>query len=52
VDLFERAGAPGQAGEDETLLGTVERVVYSGGDSGFTVARLKLDRGGGLVPSP
>jgi exodeoxyribonuclease V alpha subunit len=49
VDLFERAGAPGQAGEDETLLGTVERVVYSGGDSGFTVARLKLDRGGDLV---
>ncbi len=49
VDLFERAGAPGPAGEDETLVGTVERVVYSGGDGAFTVARLKLDRGGDLV---
>ena len=49
MDLFERAGAPGRAGEDETLLGTVERVVYSGGDGAFTVARLKLEQGGDLV---
>jgi exodeoxyribonuclease V alpha subunit len=49
VDLFDRAGVTARAGEDETLLGTVERVVYSGGDGAFTVARLKLDRGGGIV---
>ena len=49
MDLFERAGAPGRAGEDETLLGTVERVVYSGGDGAFTVARLKLEQGGDVV---
>ncbi|HEX3902203.1 MAG TPA: ATP-dependent RecD-like DNA helicase [Polyangia bacterium] len=56
VDLFDRRGAgsrPGgattRAGEDETLLGTVERVVYSGGEGSFTVARLKLDRDGEVV---
>jgi exodeoxyribonuclease V alpha subunit len=56
VDLFDRAGTPrkggkGAAGEaaEETLEGTVERLVYSGGDGTFTVARLKLERGGDLV---
>jgi exodeoxyribonuclease V alpha subunit len=54
VDLFDRrrAPAPGgasRAGEDETLLGTVERVVYSGGDGSFTVARLKLERDGEVI---
>jgi exodeoxyribonuclease V alpha subunit len=44
VDLFERA-ASARAGQDETLAGTVERVVFSGGDGAFTVARLKLDQG-------
>ena len=33
------------AAEDEkTLQGTIEKVVYSGGDGAFTVARLKLDQ--------
>jgi exodeoxyribonuclease V alpha subunit len=45
VDLFDRA-ATARAGQDETLAGTVERVVYSGGEGSFTVARLKLDQGG------
>ncbi len=54
VDLFDRRRAPARggasrAGEDETLLGTVERVVYSGGDGSFTVARLKLDRDGEVI---
>jgi len=53
VDLFDRRapsrGAPARAGEDETLLGTVERVVYSGGDGAFTVARLKLERDGEVI---
>ena len=54
VDLFDRRGASSRgaksrAGEDETLLGTVERVVYSGGDGSFTVARLKLDRDGEVI---
>jgi exodeoxyribonuclease V alpha subunit len=51
VDLFDRrrassggASRVGESGQDETLLGTVERVVYSGGDGAFTVARLKLER--------
>jgi exodeoxyribonuclease V alpha subunit len=48
VDLFDRA-ATARAGEDETLAGTVERVVFSGGDGTFTVARLKLDQGGMIV---
>ncbi|HXJ19953.1 MAG TPA: ATP-dependent RecD-like DNA helicase [Polyangia bacterium] len=46
VDLFDRA-ATARAGQDETLAGTVERVVFSGGDGTFTVARLKLDQNGG-----
>jgi len=47
VDLFDRprAGATSRAapGDDETLAGTLERIVYSGGDGAFTVARLKLE---------
>ncbi len=31
---------------DQTLAGTVERIVYSGGDGEFTVARLELEQGG------
>jgi exodeoxyribonuclease V alpha subunit len=56
VDLFDRAGAPRKRGAhpaadeaEATLEGTVERLVYSGGDGTFTVARLKLERGGDLV---
>src|SRR5260370_36796013 len=46
VDLFERAGAAqDRGGAEETLEGTVERIVYSGGDGEFTVARFKLERG-------
>jgi exodeoxyribonuclease V alpha subunit len=48
VDLFDRGAAP-RAGEDETLVGTVERLVYSGGDGAFTVARLRLDDGERIV---
>jgi len=49
VDLFDSAGATPRAAEDETLVGTVERLVYSGGDGAFTVARLKLDAGERVV---
>jgi exodeoxyribonuclease V alpha subunit len=51
VDLFDRprGSAAVRAAEEETLLGTVERVVYSGGDGAFTVARLKLERDGEVV---
>ncbi|HZL17399.1 MAG TPA: ATP-dependent RecD-like DNA helicase [Polyangia bacterium] len=48
MDLFDRGAAP-RAGEDETLVGTVERLVYSGGDGTFTVARLRLDEGERIV---
>ncbi len=49
MDLFDSAGATPRAGQDETLVGTVERLVYSGGDGAFTVARLKLDAGERVV---
>ena len=54
MDLFDRAGTRRQGGAgatdaDTTLEGTVERLVYSGGDGAFTVARLKLERGGDVV---
>jgi exodeoxyribonuclease V alpha subunit len=41
VDLFERAAKAGQEPE-LTLEGTIERVVFSGGDGAFTVARFKV----------
>jgi exodeoxyribonuclease V alpha subunit len=41
VDLFERAAKAGQDPE-ETLEGTIERIVFSGGDGAFTVARFKV----------
>jgi exodeoxyribonuclease V alpha subunit len=44
VDLFERAAKSGQEPE-ETLEGTIERIVFSGGDGAFTVARFKVARG-------
>jgi exodeoxyribonuclease V alpha subunit len=52
VDLFERAAKSGQGegrGDDETLEGTIDRIVFSGGDGAFTVARLKLRGGGDVV---
>jgi exodeoxyribonuclease V alpha subunit len=47
VDLFERA----KAGQDpeETLEGTIDRIVFSGGDGAFTVARFKLEKRTELV---
>jgi exodeoxyribonuclease V alpha subunit len=48
VDLFKHAAGKGAPGEQElTLEGTVDRIVFSGGESAFTVARLKLERGAG-----
>ncbi len=43
MDLFERAAGkrPGNA-VDESVEGTIERIVFSGGDGEFTVARLKV----------
>ena len=59
MDLFERARSTtgrdgGQDGRDaggreETLEGTIERIVYAGGDGDFTVARLKPGKGGEVV---
>jgi exodeoxyribonuclease V alpha subunit len=48
VDLFEKAAQKGQK-DDETLEGTIDRIVFSGGEGAFTVARLKLERGGTVV---
>ncbi len=48
VDLFERAARPGQ-GDDETLEGTIDRIVFSGGDGAFTVARFKVQGRGEAV---
>jgi exodeoxyribonuclease V alpha subunit len=46
VDLFDRRTTPrsgaGNQEQESTLQGTVEKVVFSGGDGAFTVARLKL----------
>ena len=43
MDLFDRSAGkrPGNA-EDETIEGTLERIVFSGGSGEFTVARLKV----------
>ena len=55
MDLFERARAQGGrdrgGGEvrEETVEGTVERIVFAGGDGDFTVARLKPKTGGEVV---
>ncbi len=47
MDLFKHAAGKGAPGEQElTLEGTVDRIVFSGGESAFTVARLKIERGG------
>jgi exodeoxyribonuclease V alpha subunit len=51
VDLFERAAKAGRGQQDDelTLEGTIDRIVFSGGDGAFTVARLKLARGNSVV---
>jgi exodeoxyribonuclease V alpha subunit len=50
VDLFERAARrgekPGQDGPEEILEGTIDRIVFQGGEGSFTVARFKVERGG------
>jgi exodeoxyribonuclease V alpha subunit len=50
VDLFERAARKGektgQDGPEETLEGTIDRIVFQGGEGSFTVARFKVERGG------
>ena len=46
MDLFDRPRAQRKGDKpqaDTTIEGTVERVVYSGGDGEFTVARLKVE---------
>ncbi|HEX4403440.1 MAG TPA: ATP-dependent RecD-like DNA helicase [Polyangia bacterium] len=48
MDLFKHAAGKGAPGEQElTLEGTIDRIVFSGGESAFTVARFKVERGGG-----
>ncbi|HET6285031.1 MAG TPA: ATP-dependent RecD-like DNA helicase [Polyangia bacterium] len=63
MDLFDRSRAAGNPGrgqgegrreaaaeaQAETLEGTVERIVFSGGDGDFTVARLKLSSSGEVI---
>ena len=63
MDLFDRSRAAGNLGRGqnpargeaaaetlaETLEGTVERIVFSGGDGDFTVARLKLSSSGEVI---
>jgi exodeoxyribonuclease V alpha subunit len=50
LDLFERAARkgekPGAGGPEETLEGTIDRIVFQGGEGSFTVARFKVERGG------
>ena len=50
LDLFERtAHQPERGAPEETLEGVVERIVFSGGDGAFTVARLQLEGRPGAV---
>ncbi len=54
VDLFDRprsasARNGGREAREETLEGTVERIVFTGGEGDFTVARLKPSAGGEVV---
>jgi exodeoxyribonuclease V alpha subunit len=55
VDLFDRGrvgrrrGDAGAEQAEQTLEGTVERIVYTGGGGEFTVARLKLGQGSEVV---
>ncbi len=48
MDLFERAAGKGQEGrpsepDEQTIEGTVLRIVFSGTDGSFTVARLNIE---------
>jgi len=45
MDLFDRkAGKRPEKTVEESLEGTIERIVFSGSDGGFTVARLKVGK--------
>jgi exodeoxyribonuclease V alpha subunit len=47
MDLFDRAAGRRDQVVDETIEGTLERVVFAGAGGEFTVARLKVERSGG-----
>jgi exodeoxyribonuclease V alpha subunit len=53
VDLFDRPAQRGRGAAaelaEQTIEGTVERLVYSGGDGAFTVARLRVEGQADLV---
>ena len=51
MDLFERprSSAAREGGREETVEGTVERIVFAGGDGDFSVVRLKPAAGGEVV---
>lgn len=50
MDLFERGAGRNQPADDElTLEGNVERLVFSGGDGSFAVARLHVEGEADLV---
>jgi exodeoxyribonuclease V alpha subunit len=42
MDLFDRAARPSSPEREETVEGTVERVVFSGGGGAFTVVKLAV----------
>jgi len=48
MDLFDRTRARSDGAPEETVQGTIERIVFAGSDGAFTVARLKVDD----VPEP
>jgi exodeoxyribonuclease V alpha subunit len=47
MDLFERAAAKPGTGDEETVEGTLLRVVFAGRGGEYTVARLEVDGAGG-----
>ena len=49
MDLFERAAAKTGTGDEETVEGTLLRVVFAGRGGEYTVARLKVDGAGELL---
>jgi exodeoxyribonuclease V alpha subunit len=46
MDLFDRAAGKREESAEETVEGTLERVVFAGAGGEFTVARLKVERAG------
>ncbi len=51
MDLFDRPRSANarDRGREETVEGTVERIVFTGGEGDFTVARLKPSAGGEVL---